>query len=333
MEISMKKICQCCQIEFIANGEYSKRHRKYCSLECYKKSISTTIEIACQMCGESFVVRGKYKNRKFCSTSCYRQNKKNSSKTILMKCVNCDNYTSRYKYQQEIRNMVFCGRKCMQEYAHSKCTDHQDYFRDIDTKEKAYALGLIASDGCVSGINRINLTMNDFDAIEFFAKQVGYNNKISCVTGKKSNHADSYSLTISSDIMRKDLESLNILPRKSSMKDLSVPTVLENLERFFWAGFIDGDGSVNIKKHKYGNYVRISVVSASEKYIERLSIFLLKNAISSSVTKYRNIYSISFGGKRTAQQIYDLFYSDEFGMERKRCKLKKYVEGIQSTMI
>lgn len=101
----MKKICQCCQIEFIANGEYSKRHRKYCSLECYKKSISTTIEIACQMCGESFAVRGKYKNRKFCSTSCYRQNKKNSSKTILMKCVNCDNYISRYKYHQVLLNI------------------------------------------------------------------------------------------------------------------------------------------------------------------------------------------------------------------------------------
>ena len=48
----MKKICQYCQIEFVASGEYSKRHRRYCSLECYKKSINTTINIECQTCGK-----------------------------------------------------------------------------------------------------------------------------------------------------------------------------------------------------------------------------------------------------------------------------------------
>lgn len=116
------------------------------------------------------------------------------------------------------------------------------------------------------------------------------------------------------------------------MSNLDIPVIPDDLERFFWAGVIDGDGSINIKRHKYGNYVRVSVVSASEKYIERLSLFLLKNSISSSITRYRNVYNISFGGKQTAQQIYDLFYSDEFGMERKRCKLKEYVKSIQSTM-
>ncbi len=324
----MIKECLYCKQQFIADGECKSRDRKYCSHDCYKKSINTSISIICKFCNKSFSVRGKYKNRVFCSVKCSSKYKEMIGDTIGVKCANCENIVKRFSYRRKKSKLVFCSRSCATKYAQNIAVDRQNYFSLIDTPQKAYVLGLIASDGCVHGKNKITLGMNDLDAIKFVANEFGYNNKISIIDHEDVNHNRSYTITITSDKMHADLQNLNIVERKSKIDNLDIPPIIDELERFFWAGIIDGDGSVSIRNKKYGNYLRMSVVSASEIYIRKLSEFLLKNNITSSVAKYRNIWSISFGGKKTAKKIYDLFYSGEFGMERKRWKLKNYVENI-----
>lgn len=325
------KVCCFCQKEYFPHGEYKSAQRKFCSSECYKKSINTSVDLCCKNCEKIFRVRGKYKHRKFCSTKCYYQNKRLNGQTVTEPCAMCGKDVQKYKYQQG--KTKFCSRECMHNFSHKISVDNHNIFENVNTPEKAYALGLIASDGSVSPYgNRINLTMCDIDAINFFSNLIGYNNKISIMKGNLK-HQDAYSVNFSSPKMFNDLVALNILPRKSFIDNLEPPNINEEFQYAFWAGFIDGDGSVGIKRNKCGEYVRITVVAKSKLYLEKLAQFLSINGISSCLRKDRNIYSISFGGKQTAEKIYNLFYRDEFGMERKRWKLKNYVKNIQNTMI
>lgn len=319
-----------CKSVFVAFGECASRERKFCSLQCYRKSQNTSITLQCQECEKLFVVRGKYKNRIFCSGLCFTKNRLKCSNTTEDRCKNCSMVFRRYEYEQDKGKHLFCSRLCMGKYAQKLCIDNHDFFENINTKEKAYCLGLIASDGSVSDKNKINLTMNDLDAIIFFAKSVGYKNKISATNHQNKRHKTSYSVNITSSQMSDDIKILGIMPRKSFNPEALPPTIPNELEKYFWAGFIDGDGSIYIKKHKSGDYVRLSVVCKSKPYLDHLSLFLAKHGITSCITKDKNIWSISFGGKRSANCIYELFYRDEFGMERKRCKLRKYVDGIQT---
>lgn len=319
------KICEFCKKGFIPSGEYRNRNRKFCSRECYRNSINTDITLRCINCEKRFTVRGKYKNRKFCSSDCVSAYRKKTGETQRIPCQHCGKMVERYKYQQRKTKQVFCSSGCISEYKQKIAITSEDYFERIDTPQKAYILGLFASDGSVSDDNKINLTMNDLDAVEFVVGELGYNNKISTINPKSENHNTSYSINIKNDKMGNDLKALNILPRKSLMGELDVPQIDAELDKYFWSGFMDGDGSVYVKDEKY---TRLSAVSKSKKYVERFSEFLKKYSINSSVYRSRNVWTISFGGKSTAKQIYELLFNRDFGMKRKQWKLKNYVDNM-----
>ncbi len=106
--------------------------------------------------------------------------------------------------------------------------------------ELAYAVGLIATDGCLSGDGRhIDLTSKDVEQLDNFKKCLVINHK---VTTKKSG----YNGDISSCIQFSDknfynfLFSIGLTPKKSlTLADLAIP------DELFWdflRGHLDGDG-------------------------------------------------------------------------------------------
>ena len=120
------------------------------------------------------------------------------------------------------------------------CDEH--YFDNIDTQDKAYILGIIASDGCVYkrenhiGMLSFQFHIQEKDIIDIILKYMKANYKPRITK-------DRISLQINSDLIVNSLEKYNIYPRKT----WDYFPVKLNSDELMWAfirGYFDGDGSI-----------------------------------------------------------------------------------------
>jgi len=130
-------------------------------------------------------------------------------------------------------------------------TLNENYFEKIDSKDKAYFLGLLYADGynhkyqhCVE----ISLSVEDEEILKKF--------KYYIKTKKPLYHYDRKGrkqksvMSLSSEKLRSDLSALGCINKKSHR--LSFPSFLPpELTPFFILGFFDGDGSCFIGNRKY----------------------------------------------------------------------------------
>lgn len=125
------------------------------------------------------------------------------------------------------------------------CQVRRDYFKVIDSDEKAYWLGFIAADGCVfiggrQHCLRIDLQPRDLHWLKRFRDIVAPGMVI-------TKHGErSYSFGIGSQELVHDLIALGITPRKSNT--LEWPKVPEPFVMPFLCGYFDGDGSLSRRK-------------------------------------------------------------------------------------
>jgi hypothetical protein len=123
----------------------------------------------------------------------------------------------------------------------------RDYFKIIDTDEKAYWLGFLAADGTVVNHGRkydvtLDLQPRDLHWLERFRDIIAPGAKI-------TKHGErSYSVSIGSKEMFQDLVALGIGPRKSNT--LEWPNVPEPFVIPFLLGYFDGDGSFTQRKNR-----------------------------------------------------------------------------------
>jgi hypothetical protein len=129
-----------------------------------------------------------------------------------------------------------------------------DYFRSIDTDEKAYWLGLLYADGNLSSCNdrswhiSLALAQEDGYMVERLRDTLNPSKTIPVTLVKrsleKSTYQDQRKLCIYSNVMALDLIRKNVVPNKSLV--LEFPTDEQVPARFlgsFIRGYFDGDGS------------------------------------------------------------------------------------------
>jgi hypothetical protein len=126
------------------------------------------------------------------------------------------------------------------------CQVRRDYFKVIDSEEKAYWLGFIAADGCVYIGGRqhtlsIQLQRRDRHWLEKFRDIIAPGATLTDNAGPHST-----ALTIGSQELVHDLLALGITPRKSNT--LEWPKVPEIFVMPFLCGYFDGDGSLVRRK-------------------------------------------------------------------------------------
>lgn len=124
-----------------------------------------------------------------------------------------------------------------------------DFFKFINTPEKAYFLGWLYSDGYVSikgGYFGIQLQEKDKLVLILLSRLLGSTRPLAYRVKDKSdsNRQNQWSLQIKRKEMVDDLVRLGLSNDKSA---ISFPDYLpEHLIRFFVRGFFDGDGNINV---------------------------------------------------------------------------------------
>lgn len=136
---------------------------------------------------------------------------------------------------------------------------NENYFETIDSREKAYFLGLLAADGCIHKSipgkrnTRISLTLKVEDKyiIDALAKAIDYRGTVRIITIRSGQYAGHQygCLVFTSNKMAADLSKYSITSSKSST--LQYPIIPEEFNYDFIRGYFDGNGSVFISNEKH----------------------------------------------------------------------------------
>lgn len=199
------------------------------------------------------------------------------------------------------------------------------YFETIDTKDKAYFLGLIVADGSVNkNAFKIQLQEEDVDILNLFKKYIEYEGEVKFIKKATENRKNTGLLNIYSQKIAKDLIKLGVIPAKSHFTYF--PDIPEEFHSHFIRGVFDGDGCVYIDKRS--NSLKFSIIG-NILLIEKIKQILIENCKVNNVKlEYNkihtpNIVSISYYGNNNCERIYTWLYRDceDLFLVRKRNKV------------
>lgn len=187
---------------------------------------------------------------------------------------------------------------------------NEDYFEEINTEDKAYFLGFIVADGCISDkTNAIRIIQKDTYILEKFKIYIEFNGDIFVRKDRKISY-----ITISSGKTKKDLEKLGIHSNKTMV--VKYPNIPENLQNHFMRGVFDGDGCISIRTDKRNNSQRgqVNICSGSYDFIKEYYDRLVKYCGLSGKNKIRcpkdSYYVVDWGGLSDVEKIYEFLYKD-----------------------
>ena len=182
---------------------------------------------------------------------------------------------------------------------------NEDFFDIINTEEKAYFLGWIMADGCISIENgqyslKLHISYNDKELIDNFLKVIESTNKTKY---KPENGNGSYYVSLTSVHMVKSLIKLGVKPQKSGHE--IIPDIPENLISHFIRGYFDGDGITDVKQHRSGF---ISSYEVIDQIDSKLNINK-KNLIQKHSKSVIDVYYILYG-KNDSKKLFDYMYKN-----------------------
>jgi intein/homing endonuclease len=157
-----------------------------------------------------------------------------------------------------------------------------DYFKEINSPDKAYWLGYICADGGIKkSNNKVSLVSKDLEVIIGFKEAIGAGHTITKSTNydhRTCKFYTGYSIQIGNELFVANLINLGVTSNKTDV--LNFPNIEEKYYSYFIAGLFDGDGCVSMKG-KYNHALTISLISTNEVLSFIKNYILLKFNIKS----------------------------------------------------
>lgn len=206
------------------------------------------------------------------------------------------------------------------------------------TAPVAYAVGLLATDGCVLSTRPITLfTSKDRDLVVLLLRAFEVERPI--YTTRSGFGTSAFQTAIYGRDLHDWLISVGVMPRKSlTLGPLDVPApLLPHLVR----GLLDGDGSIlsyahapNRERYPDHQYLRLTTYfhSASRSHIDWLADRLrglgARGSISFTLGANRTnpVYRLQYG-KHASTRILSVLYAEagEFALQRKRAVWQRFI--------
>ncbi len=189
----------------------------------------------------------------------------------------------------------------------------------------AYAIGLIATDGCVSSDGRhIEFTSKDLEQVENFKMALKLSNSVTGKTRDRSKEKEYFRIQFGDVKFVEYLQSIGITSAKSkTMKALKVP---RKYFSDFLRGCFDGDGTFYSywdKRWKSSFMFYLSFASASKDFALWLQDEVRTCAkVGGHMTVSNNMYQLRYAKKEAEILIRKMYCrSDTLFLKRKRLKI------------
>lgn len=186
-------------------------------------------------------------------------------------------------------------------------------FNVIDTEEKAYWLGMLAADGCVSKKQLfLQLAEIDIGHVLKFKKFVGVDYKVSrCITILDDKEFIGYRYTVSCQNFVQSLKKHGLVPKKSLTLQFA-KTIPNQLIKHYIRGLVDGDGSFYTDQSDRLHFSLISTLEVCQETQKHLikNCQVNENKLSEIITDtgekyYYLVYCGSQQCSRIASYLYD----------------------------
>ena len=217
---------------------------------------------------------------------------------------------------------------------------NETFFDVIDTYEKAYFLGLMATDGYIvkdyAGFG-IQLTADDSDILLSFAKLLGMSRKLCRIDYSKRRLVmpgakDCIRLEVKNRPLAEGLRKQGVVRRKTNIIRYRKNQVCDKLLPAFFRGLWDGDGNITITKNP--SRFECTLSSASRMFVQDLCRALRGKFVSTvrvtspskQSTTDQFLLRIKGGyeaGKAFAKWIYGC--PTNVRIERKYARVKDYI--------
>lgn len=197
----------------------------------------------------------------------------------------------------------------------------EHYFDNIDTKNKAYFLGLLYADGSNFTPKQtisISLEENDKHILESFRNELKYDRELEFIDYSDKHdfgytYKNQYRLSIFSKHMSYELENKGVKKNKSLI--LEFPDFIrDDLLKYFILGYFDGDGSFCPSYTKNGKFQPLITFTSTKNFCIDLQNYLMEklnipcgNIYDASC--HNGITSVlSFSGTKQVKTFLDWLY-------------------------
>jgi hypothetical protein len=215
------------------------------------------------------------------------------------------------KYWNVINYIKQYGLQDLNKYA--KVADYKiDYFHKIDTKEKAYILGFLLGDGCLSKDDKfeIDVQLDDREIIDFMISEIGGHSNISNKLDKTKKQFPHIGFKIGENHIVRDIKMLFGGRLK---EERHIPMIKPRLERYLVQGFFDAEGCITWGKRKDRDRIWQKISFTSQYHmLEGIQNILDKNDISSKIRPKANekCYVIEMASKKQVLEFLHYIYPD-----------------------
>lgn len=214
----------------------------------------------------------------------------------------------------------------------------QDYFKSIDSHEKAYFLGYLWADGLNAKYGRschttLSLHHKDTYILEYFRDLI-YPTKDKPICFCKRRNKDTLAvLALGTKEVYEDLLSLGMNNRKTV--ESHIPKIDEQYLMSFTLGYFDGDGCIHLQKYvskkdsdSFNLCANVSIVSNNTIMDEFINLFRERGidfySVPHNTVGYKRIHIYSY---RNVKKFYDLVYANQKTFLKR--KHDKFVEYFQ----
>lgn len=205
-------------------------------------------------------------------------------------------------------------------------TLNEHYFKEINSKDKAYFLGLLMADGCNTNTTvKINLQINDIILLQLFKNYIEYTGSIKINVSKTINKKDQCLITLCSKKLCKDLTNLGCIKAKSHYTYF--PDIPEEFYSHFIRGVFDGDGSIWFSKCHHFEIIGNNVLIEKIQEILMKECNLNKTKFRNNLKSKNNIIAVTYGGNKQVKKIGEYLYKDceDLYLPRKKEKIDKII--------
>lgn len=223
---------------------------------------------------------------------------------------------------------------------------NDNFFKEIDSEEKAYLLGFFVADGSICMNARcknsykfgITLSESDQYVVQWYHDFICPDRAITHYqsTNGAKNRKPVYAVSWTSNIMKEYMENkYKIVPNKTYDLDFVFP--FEHIpEEFQWdyiRGFFDGDGQISYsEKTRQSTF---ALYSTSKPYMEQLGNmfeqkFGVEKRIEGTIKTKMELFCLRFSAhykrKEFFLELYKTFYKNKkYFLVRKEEKFRKYL--------
>ena len=233
---------------------------------------------------------------------------------------------------------------------------NHEYFERIDDEYKAYILGFIYADGCISqpvGNRQLNFRIGVQEEDSYILNKLsvdaggGQQHTVKTPSSISRGYKPQVCVNISSNKLGQSLIDLGCSIRKST-EGMKFPEIPTNLIPHFIRGFMDGDGSIIIKKLNY-KYKRkttyiipnshtqqyklvIAFCSTDKSFLEKIIEYLpIKKAYVSEKKRRQTVYILWIENSQDVQDCLNYLYKNAtYFLKRKHDKFEEFNKTIKS---